>query len=255
MCMATPLMPESFESGSISQSALGEWAEEAYRRRKSLVHGIADTKRMLLHLRYAAITLIGLTVLAAMHAEKTTTLYVVSILAIGHSYQNISKIILESILFVFVTRPFDVGDCCIIDGHQMIVEEMNILSTVFLRFDHKKICYLNSHLPTQSICNCSRNPDFAEEIEFSIDLSSTDEIVEHLKEGIEKLLLAKPQHWKAEHSVFMQGVEASKMKMKLNVRHRMNHHNFLEIRKHKSELLIDLKNVFQSLNIDNYVIP
>lgn len=78
----------------------------------------------------------------------------------------------ESIIFLFVMHPFDVGDRCEIDGvqviffteyylsflemallnvfsrnsfslkFQMVVEEMNILTTVFLRFDNQKLIYM-----------------------------------------------------------------------------------------------------------------
>ncbi|KAJ6886689.1 LOW QUALITY PROTEIN: hypothetical protein NC651_027143 [Populus alba x Populus x berolinensis] len=58
-----------------------------------------------------------------------------------------------SIIFLFVIHPFDVGDRCEIDGVQMVVEEMNILTTVFLRFDNQKIIITNSVLATKAIGN------------------------------------------------------------------------------------------------------
>lgn len=48
-------------------------------------------------------------------------------------FGNMAKTLFEAIVFIFVMHPFDVGDRIEIDGNQMIVEEMNILSTVFLR--------------------------------------------------------------------------------------------------------------------------
>lgn len=48
-------------------------------------------------------------------------------------FGNMAKTLFEAIVFIFVMHPFDVGDRIEIDGNQMVVEEMNILTTVFLR--------------------------------------------------------------------------------------------------------------------------
>ncbi|CAK8561460.1 unnamed protein product [Lathyrus sativus] len=50
-------------------------------------------------------------------------------------------------------QPFDVGDRCEIDTVQMVVEEMNILTTVFLRYDNLKITIPNSVLATKATQN------------------------------------------------------------------------------------------------------
>lgn len=48
-------------------------------------------------------------------------------------FGNMAKTLFEAIVFIFVMHPFDVGDRIEIEGTQMVVEEMNILTTVFLR--------------------------------------------------------------------------------------------------------------------------
>ena len=66
----------------------------------------------------------------------------------------------------------------------MIVEEMNILTTVFLRFDNEMIYYPNSVLATKPISNFCRSPDMGDSLEFSIDFTPPVEKIGDLKEKI-----------------------------------------------------------------------
>lgn len=68
---------------------------------------------------------------------------------------------------------------------QMIVEEMNILSTVFLRYDNEKIYYPNSVLLTKPISNFRRSPDMADTVDFTIDVSTPVDDVSALKKSIQ----------------------------------------------------------------------
>lgn len=66
----------------------------------------------------------------------------------------------------------------------MIVEEMNILTTVFLKFDNEKIYYPNSVLATKPISNFYRSPDMSDAVEFSVDISTSVESIGALKSKI-----------------------------------------------------------------------
>lgn len=68
---------------------------------------------------------------------------------------------------------------------QMIVEEMNILTTVFLRYDSEKIYYPNSILLTKPISNFRRSPEMGDAVDFSIDVSTSVEDVNALKKAIQ----------------------------------------------------------------------
>lgn len=68
---------------------------------------------------------------------------------------------------------------------QLIVEEMNILTTVFLRYDNEKIYYPNSVLLTKPISNFNRSPDMGDTIEFAIDVSTDEKTVTLLRKSIQ----------------------------------------------------------------------
>ncbi len=68
----------------------------------------------------------------------------------------------------------------------MIVEEMNILTTVFLRYHNEKIFYPNSVLSTKPISNFYRSPEMSDSVEFSVDVATSIESIGALKARIKK---------------------------------------------------------------------
>ncbi|TYH91180.1 hypothetical protein ES332_A13G099300v1 [Gossypium tomentosum] len=164
------------------------------------------------------------------------------LLLVGFMFQNTCKTIFESIIFVFVMHPFDVGDRCVIDGVQMIVEEMNILTTVFLRYDMEKIYYPNSVLLTKPISNFRRSPDMGDTVDFTIDVSTPIEDINALKKAIQLYIESKPKHWSPKHSLMFKEIEnMDKMKLVLCVQHTINHQNYGEKSSRRSELVFELK--------------
>lgn len=66
----------------------------------------------------------------------------------------------------------------------MVVEEMNILTTVFLKNDNEKVYYPNSALSTMPISNFYRSPDMYDTIDFAIDVKTSMESIAALKSRI-----------------------------------------------------------------------
>jgi hypothetical protein len=66
----------------------------------------------------------------------------------------------------------------------MTVEEMNILTTIFLRYDNEKIYYPNSVLSTKPTNNFYRSPEMSDSIEFAVDVSTSIESIKALKSRI-----------------------------------------------------------------------
>ncbi|XP_010058585.2 mechanosensitive ion channel protein 10-like [Eucalyptus grandis] len=257
-----PLFEGAMETGRITKSSFRNWVVHAYFERKALAHSLNDTKtavRQLHKLASAIVVVIIIVVsLLVMGLATSKVIFVVTsqLLLVGFMFQNTCKTVFESIIFVFVMHPFDVGDRCVIDGIQMIVEEMNILSTVFLRYDMEKIYYPNSALLTKPISNFRRSPDMADAIDFTIDMSTSIDTINALKKAIQSYIESKPKHWNPKHSVLVKEIEnMNKMKMSLRVQHTMNHQNYGEGSSRKSELILELKKMFENLDIKYHLLP
>ncbi|XP_031497075.1 mechanosensitive ion channel protein 10 isoform X2 [Nymphaea colorata] len=257
-----PQFAGAAELGKVKKSAFRKWVVNAYLERKSLAHSLNDTKTAVKQLHKLAncmVILVNLVVwlLFMGFATSKVLLFISSqLLLLGFMFGNTCKIIFESIIFVFVMHPFDVGDRCVIDGVQMIVEEMNILNTVFLRYDNEKIYYPNAVLITKPISNFYRSPDMGDSVEFSIDVSTPVETLGALKARIQMYLEGKPQHWHPKHSVVVKEIEnINKMKIGLYVMHTMNHQNYGEKNLRRSDLVVELKKIFEELGIKYHLLP
>ncbi|XP_009409218.2 mechanosensitive ion channel protein 10 isoform X3 [Musa acuminata AAA Group] len=138
----------------------------------------------------------------------------------------------------------------------MIVEEMNILTTTFLRYDNEKIFYPNSVLLTKPISNFYRSPDMSDSIKFSVDVSTAIESIGALKSKIKAYIDNKPNYWHPNHSIVVENiVDINKMNMTLNVRHTMNFQNIVEKNNRRSDLVLELKKIFEELSIRYHLLP
>nr|GEU98623.1 mechanosensitive ion channel protein 10-like [Tanacetum cinerariifolium] len=250
------------EKGQIDRKTLTEWVVKVYNGRKALAHALSDTKTAVNQLNklVTAVLIIVVIVVWLLLTEIATTKILVllssQLVVAAFIFGNTCKTIFEAIVFVFIMHPFDVGDRCCIDGVQLIVEEMNILTTVFLRYDNEKIYYPNSVLSTKPISNFYRSPDMGDSVEFSIDFATSIEKIGQLKEKIKKYLEKNPQLWHPNHNFVVKEIEnVNKIKMALFFNHTMNFQDYGEKNKRRSELVLELKKFFEDLKIKCNLLP
>ncbi|KAI4380788.1 hypothetical protein MLD38_006936 [Melastoma candidum] len=246
----------------IKRKALKTWLVNVYLERKSLAHSLNDTKTAIEELNKlsSAILLVVIIVIWLLLMGFMTTKVLVFIssqlLLVVFMFGNTAKMVFEAIIFVFVMHPFDVGDRCVIDGVQMVVEEMNILTTVLLRYDNEKIIYPNSVLATKPISNFYRSPEMSDSVEFSVNFSTSAESIAGLKAKIKTYIESKPQYWRPAHSIQVKDIEnVDKLKMALYINHTINFQNSGDRGSRRSELVLELKRILEELGIKYDFLP
>jgi hypothetical protein len=71
-----------------------------------------------------------------------------------------------------------------------------------------------------------------------------------------RYLESKPQHWRPGHNVVVKEIEnVNKMKMALIVTHTINFQNYGDRNSHRSELILELKKIFEELGIKYQLLP
>ncbi|KAK7280609.1 hypothetical protein RJT34_25674 [Clitoria ternatea] len=250
------------EAGKISKSALKNWVVNAFRERRALALTLNDTKtavnklhRMLNFLVAIIILIVWLLILEI--ATTKFLLFVSSqLVLVAFIFGNTCKTIFEAIIFLFVMHPFDVGDRCDIDGVQMIVEEMNILTTIFLGFDNKKIMVPNSVLATKAINNYYRSPDMGDILEFHIHIATPVEKIALIKQRINSYFDSKKEHWyPSPFIVFKDHDILNSVKMAIWPTHRMNFQNMGERYIRRSLLIEEMIKIFRELDINYRLLP
>ncbi|KAF4375762.1 hypothetical protein F8388_014484 [Cannabis sativa] len=228
---------------------------KVYNGRKALGHALSDTKTAVNQLNKLVTTILIVVtiVIWLLLMEIDTT----KVLVLFSSHLVLAAFVFgKDIVFVFIMHPFDVGDRCVIDGIPLLVEEMNILSTVFLKLNNEKVYYPNSILYTKPTSNYYRSSDMGDSIEFSIDFNTPVEKIALLKEKFKKYLEKTPLHWHPTHSVVVIEIEnGNKLKMALYVNHTINFQEFGEKNRRRTELVMEVKRAFEELNIKCHLLP
>ncbi|XP_057490031.1 mechanosensitive ion channel protein 6-like [Actinidia eriantha] len=250
------------EGKGISKRALKNWVVNAIRERRVLALSLNDTKTAVNKLHQMLNVAIGVVLLVIwlLILKITSTHFFVflgsQLLLVAFMFGNTCKTTFEAIIFLFVMHPFDVGDRCEVDGVQMVVEEMNILTTIFLRFDNQKIIYPNSVLATKPISNYYRSPDMGDAIDFCIHIATPMEKIAMMKERIIRYIDNKSDHWHPAPMIVLRDVEdMNRLKISLWLSHRMNHQDMGERWARRALLVEEMIKIFRELDIEYRMLP
>ncbi|XP_071729157.1 mechanosensitive ion channel protein 6-like [Rutidosis leptorrhynchoides] len=250
------------ETKGISKGSLKNWVVKVFTERKALALSLNDTRTAVHKLHRMINVIVGVIIIIIwlLILRVATTHFFIflssQLVLVAFVFGNTCKTMFESIIFLFVVHPFDVGDRCEIDGVQMIVEEMNILTTTFLRYDNQKIAYPNSVLTTLPIANFHRSPDMGDAIDFCIHISTSTEKIAKMKERIISYVDNKSEHWHPGPMVLLRDVEdLNRLKISVWLSHRMNFQNMGERWKRRALLVEEMIKTFKDLDIEYRMLP
>ncbi|KAK1394844.1 Mechanosensitive ion channel protein [Heracleum sosnowskyi] len=256
------LLAGSTEYERISKKDLKNWVVNAFRERRALALTLNDTKTAVNKLHQMVNVLVGVVIfiicILILGLASSQFLLAVSsqVVVVTFIFGNFCKTVFEAIIFLFVIHPFDVGDRCEIGGIQMIVEEMNILTTVFLRYDNQKIIYPNSTLSTIPIHNYYRSPDMDDAIEFYIHIATPMEKINLMKQKILSYIENKKDYWYPNAILIVRDMDQlNRIKMNLWPTHKMNHQNMIERHNRRSLLVEEILKIVKELGIEYQLYP
>ncbi|GAA0169548.1 hypothetical protein Leryth_003603 [Lithospermum erythrorhizon] len=253
---------DGVENKGISKQTLKNWVVNVFRERRALALSLNDTKTAVnkLHQMLNAAVAIIVIVISLLILKVTTTEFFIflssQVLLVVFIFGNTCKTTFEAIIFLFVMHPYDVGDRVDIDEVQMVVEEMNILTTVFLRYDNQKIIYPNSVLATKPISNYYRSPDMGDAIDFCIHISTPTEKIAKMKERITSYVDSNSDHWYPAPMIVMRDVEdMNRIKWSVWLSHTINFQDMGERWVRRAILVEEMVKIFRELQIEYRVLP
>nr|VDD18837.1 unnamed protein product [Brassica rapa] len=259
--LVLPLI-EGGETGKITRNTFTEWVIKVYTSRKALGHALNDTKTAVKQVEnlitgvLSVVTFIIWLILLDVLTTKFLVVFSAKFVGFAFLFGSTCKNIFESFVFVFVMHPYDVGDRCVIDGVMLLVEQIDLLTTVFLKIDNEKVFYPNATLISKPISNFYRSPDMGDSILFSIAFSTPTAKIATLKDKIAEYLVQNPQNWYPDLMLFVKEIEnVNKLNLNLVVTHTMNFQVFAEKNLRRTELVITLKRILEDLEIDYTLLP
>ncbi|XP_022762264.1 mechanosensitive ion channel protein 8-like [Durio zibethinus] len=251
-----------FEKKRISKSSMKNWVLNAYRERRALALTLNDTKTAVNKLHHMVNFVVGTIifvvwlVILEIATSRIIALLSSQLVLLAFIFGNTCKTIFESIIFLFIIHPYDVGDRCEIDGMQCVVEEMNILTTVFLRYDNMKMIFPNNVLSTKPIGNYYRSPDMGDAIDFYIDMATPVEKIAAMKQRIIGYIENRKEHWCSEPMIILKELDTwNRLRMAVWLTHKINYQDIAERWERRARLAEEMVNIFKELDMQFRLVP
>lgn len=140
-----------------------------------------------------ALTLLVLTALAQIGIQTTSAAAILggAALAVGLALKDQLSSFAAGVLLILF-RPFRVGDVVEVGGTTGVVEQIKLIHTVMLTFDHQRVVVPNSNITTQTITNFSAMPtrrvDLTIGIGYSSDLQLTKQTLLEILQQDQRIL-------------------------------------------------------------------
>lgn len=250
------------ETKSISEASFKKWMVNVCKERKLVVHSLSSTSKVIEQLNKIVVVnllflvaLVWWCLLLGFQPNKFVVFMISSLLfVVGFLFRDFCKLISEGIMLAIVMHPYDIGDHCIIDNEQLVVQEIWLTKTVFLKENNEKVNYLNSALITKSISNLNRSSELMDTFEVLVSGTTSPETIAALKLKIDESLGSQPENWHAQKSFDLKGIEDVTLKYNFQIAHAKNFKNYHEKNCRRSELIFKLRKVLEELDIKNFTI-
>ena len=132
------------------------------------------------------------------------------------------KSIFASIIFLFATHPYDVGDRVYMDQGNYFVREIGLLSTMFERWDGFIVYIPNNILATKAICNVRRTGLQAQRIEIALPAILTVSQLTELENKLTNFVKLEARDFAAVRSCCYEMRNMNQLIMILSLKHRIN---------------------------------
>lgn len=84
-------------------------------------------------------------------------------------FSGIVTSVFNSIIFIFITHPYDVGDRIVFDDKELIVTDISLLTTTFLEPTGETMYYRNAEMVGKKVKNIRRSGNQLECLKFTVD--------------------------------------------------------------------------------------
>ncbi|EFJ41662.1 hypothetical protein VOLCADRAFT_98375 [Volvox carteri f. nagariensis] len=159
---------------------------------QSLEFGIGG----IIHFVFAAVYLLiwGVDLLTGFSTFSTT------VLALTFVFGNSVKNMFESMLFLFVTHPYDVGDCIVIGTDMYRVKKISLLYTDLVKYTGERVYMPNTSLIEEGIINWTRSKSKSESCRLVCDLGVAWQVREDIQTALRAYAKEHPGEFDGEPS-------------------------------------------------------
>ncbi|KAG8218629.1 Mechanosensitive ion channel-domain-containing protein [Butyriboletus roseoflavus] len=250
------------ENGDISRQEMREAVQRIYRERKALTASLKDVDSAVAKLDAVLVCIALLFIVFACllifnQSNTLASLVPLATIILGFSFifGHSAQTLFESLIFIFSTHVFDVGDLVMIDEQYLVVKEFGLFSTIFRRVDGQEIIVPNSLLSsTKLVHNMRRSTSMWESTTITISYNTSLEIVEQLKQRIQAYVVANSREWSG-CSVNIDKMEyQNAIYLTISIEHRSNWQDWGGRWARRNAFMRHLKTILEELDL-RYTLP
>lgn len=190
-------------NGDITKREMREAVQRIYRERKALNASLKDVSSIVAKLdavliSVALVIIIFVCLLIFNKSNTLASLVPLATIILGFSFifGNSAQTLFESLIFIFSTHVFDVGDLVMIDDQVLYVKEFGLFSTTFRRVDGQEIIAPNALLASSKLVhNLRRSKSMSETTTLMISYMTPIEVIEQLRTKIDSYISANSREW------------------------------------------------------------
>ncbi|KAI0785645.1 Mechanosensitive ion channel-domain-containing protein [Abortiporus biennis] len=193
-----------------------------------------------------------LIVAVALEAQLVTLITGAGTLILGLSWLiggSLSEV-LDSIIFLFIKHPYDVGDRVTVDDQTYTVKEIRLLSTIFLDGNSCSVQAPHTVLNDKFLLNIRRSPQMSEPFTFDVAYSTTFEQIEKLRELMIGFLKSERRDYQAIFDVTVVDIpEQEKMTLRVDIKYKSNWQQGALKAKRRNKWICALKSTLAQVKI------
>ncbi|ORZ22960.1 hypothetical protein BCR42DRAFT_403679 [Absidia repens] len=249
-------------NGDVTRREFRDTVVQIYRERKLLAQCIRDTSQALGKIDIILFILVMvINIFICITAVFRVNLYQALvpmgtfIMGLSFMFSNTVKVAFESIMFLFVTHPYDAGDNVLIDDTTLTVHNMGITGTVFIRGDGQKVYAPTTVLMTKLITNVRRSGSMGESIALNVDFRTSTDLIFTLRERLAAWVNDQPREYAAGFDVRLQEiVDVNKLVLTIWLPHKDNWQDVGKRLQRRNRFMFMLKDTLDDLKI-HYELP
>ena len=163
---------------------------------------------------------------------------------------NSAKTGFESIVFLFITHPFDVGDRVQVDGDTFIVRRMHVLTTMFRTSAGASLYVSNSILANKQIINFRRSQDMTDIFPLDLPFGTPSSTILEFRSRVQNFLKVNSNEFTSKGDVLVMGLDGvDKIKLSISAQHRGNWQDSSYRYERKIKFMLFIKDTLDELGV------
>ena len=244
------------ENGDLTREEFTVSISNMYRQRQYLQKSVFDENKILRGLdsilRNVIIVACIVLSFALLEPQMSTqiTTFGTTFISATILFHGTAAIAFQSIVFIVVTHPFDVGDKVIIDDETLIVQEIGLWSCEFTSTDDGKTVYLTNHnMRKMYIANLKRSPPMDEDFTIKVYPDTTQEKLDELESKLKAYVEERKREYSSTVIKSMKLLDRDRMELVIGLNHKSNFQNLDLKYKRSKEFMLHLRECLDAVSI------